>query len=133
MSLDRRTIRYLAAALAALMAGIYYLIGLRVLDVGTGGGMDTSSLTAFGFMAGSAFALGAILLVAFDRRWLWIVGAVFQLFVIWAYIDIAKQRTPDFEVWGITLRIIQVPLLLALAYLALRFPDAHAPLPARRR
>jgi hypothetical protein len=133
MSLDRRTVRHLAAALSAAMAGIYFLIGLGVLDVGGGSGDDAGFLIVFGAMAGSAFALGTVLLLATDRRWLWILGAVFQVFVFWAYVDVARQRTPPFETWGITLRIIQVPLLLALAYLALRVPDVRAAIHSPRR
>jgi hypothetical protein len=47
----------------------------------------------------------------------------FQVFVYWAYFNVSKQRTPPFEVWGITLRIIQLPLLGALVYLAARVPQ----------
>jgi hypothetical protein len=71
-------------------------------------------------MAGGAFLLGAILLVTIDRRWVWIAGLLFQVFVYWAYVDVSKTRTPPFETWGITLRIIQLPLLVALGYLAIR-------------
>lgn len=117
--MSRRTIRYGAAAVAAIMAGIYFLIGLGVLNVG-GTDSDRAFLWVFGALAGGAFLLGAILLVAVDRRWVWIVGLIFQLFVYWAYVDVSKTRTPPFEMWGITLRIIQVPLLVALGYLALR-------------
>ncbi len=117
--LSRREVRYGAAAVAATMAMIYFLIGLGVLDVGGADG-DRSFLWMFGALAGGAFLLGAVLLATLDRRWLWILGAVFQLFVYWAYIDISKTRTPPFETWGITLRVIQLPLLAALVYLALR-------------
>jgi hypothetical protein len=131
MRVDRRWVRYFGAGLAAVMAAIYFLIGARVLDVGAAG-EDADFLIVFGALAGGAFLLGAVLLVATDRRWLWIVGAVFQVFVIWAYIDVSKQRTPPFELWGITLRVIQLPLLACLAYLALR-PSAAAAGTARRR
>ncbi len=57
-------------------------------------------------------------------RSLWIAGAVFQVFVYFAYFNVAPQRDPPFEVWGITLRIIQIPLLLAVAWLALRPQEA---------
>jgi hypothetical protein len=112
-------VRHVGAGLAATMAVIYYLIGLGVLDVG-GSGDQQAGLLVFGVLAGSAFLLGAVLLARFDRRWLWITGALFQVFVYWAYIDISKSRTPPFETWGILLRIIELPLLLALVYLALR-------------
>ena len=80
----------------------------------------------FGALAGGAFLLGAVLLFTLDRRWLWIAGALFQVFVIWAYVDVSKTRTPPFEMWGITLRIIQLPLLAALAWLAIRKPEPAA-------
>jgi len=118
--LTRSQIRFIGMLVAAVMATIYYLIGLGVLTVGTSatGDMDRNGMFVFGFMAGSAFLLGAILLGLFDRRWLWVTGLVFQLFVYAMYMAVAPNRNPQFEVWGITLRIIQLPLLLALAYLA---------------
>jgi hypothetical protein len=117
----RRTIRSAAAAIATAMAILYLLIGIGVLDVG-GSSADRQFLIVFGLLAGSAFLLGALLLVRFDRRWLWIAGVAFQVFVYWAYVDVSKNRTPPYEVWGITLRIIQLPLLAALVYLAARDP-----------
>lgn len=119
MRMSRRTIRYAAAAVAVVMAAIYLLIGIGVLDVG-GTDADKSILWVFGAMAGCAFLLGAILLVAVDQRWVWIAGLLFQVFVYWAYVDVSKTRTPPFETWGITLRIIELPLLVALGYLAIR-------------
>ena len=119
MRIDRRAVRYGAAGISAVMAVIYILIGLGILDVGSANG-DLSFLWVFGALAGGAFLLGAVLLVSLDRRWLWMVGTVFQVFVYVAYFNVAPQRDPTFEVWGITLRIIQVPLAVALAWLALR-------------
>jgi hypothetical protein len=124
----RRTIRSVAAVIAAGMAFIYFGIGLGLLDIG-GSAADRTFLFAFGALAGGAFLLGAILLFWSDRRWVWILGVAFQVFVYWAYVDVSKQRTPPFEVWGITLRIIQFPLLGALVYLAARAPQGT---PARR-
>jgi hypothetical protein len=121
VQLSRRTIRYLAAAAAAAMAVIYYLIGLEILHV-VDAPPEGMSLFWFGIPAGSAFLLGAVLLVAFDRRILWILGAVLQVLVALGYLAVAPDRTPAFEVWGITLRIIQVPLFAFLVYLALRSP-----------
>jgi hypothetical protein len=118
----RRTIRLGAAAVATAMALIYFGIGLGVLDVG-GSAAARSFLIVFGGLAGGAFLLGALLLVRFDRRWLWVLGVLFQVFVYWAYVDVSKIRTPPYEVWGITLRIIQLPLLAALVYLAVRAPQ----------
>jgi hypothetical protein len=122
--MNRRTIRHVAAGLAAAMATIYYLIGAGVLTVVTGQADDPSML-GFGAAAGSAFLLGAILLVAFDRRMLWIVGGVFQVLVMIMYFVVAPERSPAFEVWGIVLRILQVPLFASLVYLALHPAERH--------
>jgi len=121
--MQRRTIRSVAAGLAATMAVIYFLIGLGVLTVVDGQTGDPSMLT-FGASAGAMFALGAILLAELDRRWLWIAGAVLQVLVFAAYIGVAADRSPAFETWGIVLRIIQVPLFAALVWLASRPADA---------
>lgn len=129
----RRTIRRVAAGLAATMAIIYFGIGAGILNVGTANGADPGFLVVFGASAGSAFLLGAVLLTAFDRRWLWILGALFQVFVIWGYLAVSADRTPAFETWGITLRVIQLPLLAALVYLAVRPAEDHAPQLVRRR
>ena len=112
---SRRRIRYAAAFLAALTALVYFLIGFRVLIV-----LDANADQIFGLFAGVAYALGALLLLAVDRGPLWILGAVLQVFVIYTYFNLASQRAPAFEIWGILLRVAQVLLLLALVYLAAR-------------
>ena len=119
MMLSRTTIRHAGAVVAAVMAVIYFLIGAGVLQVVTPN-EDPGFLFVFGAMAGGAFLLGALLLMRFDRRWLWMLGAAFQVFVYWGYFAVAPDRTPAFEPWGITLRVVQVPLLIALLYLAVR-------------
>lgn len=125
MNLSRTTIRHAGAAVAALMAAIYFLIGAGVLQVVTPND-DPGFLFVFGASAGGAFLLGALLLMRFDHRWLWILGAALQVFVFWGYFTVASDRTPAFEPWGITLRIVQVPLLIALLYLAIRPSEQRA-------
>lgn len=122
MRLTRTRIRHVAAVIATAIALIYFGIGLGVLDIG-GSEAEQAFLVVFGALAGGAFLLGAVLLVRFDRRWLWVAGAILQVFVYWAYVDVSKSRTPPFEAWGIALRIIQLPLLAALVYLAVRDPE----------
>ena len=121
---QRRTIRYLAAAIAAVTAVMYLLIGFGVLHVVDQATPDAPSLLDFGLMAGAAFALGALLLLTMDRRVLWVLGAILQVGVIVMYVVVGQQRTPAFELWGITIKILQVALLGALLYLALR-PPVH--------
>jgi hypothetical protein len=120
----RRAIRYLAAAVSGMTAMIYFLIGFEVLPV-----VDVSdgpSLLYFGIPAGLAFMLGAFLLLAYDRRALWMLGTAFQVFVILMYINVAPERTPPYEFWGILLRVAQLIILAALIYLVIRPPLEQA-------
>lgn len=128
--MDRRQVRYLAGIAAGAMAAIYFLIGLGVLQVVEPGSATEGSpdMLAFGASAGAMFLLGAVLLLAVDRRFLWVGGAILQVLVFAMYLVVSQQRTPAFELWGITLRVIQVPLFAALVYLALRREDRQ---PAR--
>lgn len=114
---QRRTIRYIAAALCAVTALLYALIGFHVVTVLDGGAEQT-----WGLAPAIAYALGAVLLIAYDRRLLWILGAVLQVFVIYTYFNLASQRAPAFEVWGIVIRVIQVLILASLVYLEARLP-----------
>lgn len=119
----RRAVRYVAAAASAATALLYFGIGvgiLKVVDVVSSAAPD---LFAFGAPAGAAFALGAILLLAFDRRLLWILGAILQVAVIVMYVAIADKRTPPFEVWGILIKLLQATILAALLYLVARSPE----------
>lgn len=123
--MSRHAIRLGGAAASGLMALIYFGIGLGVLQV-VDPATQTESLLPFGAAAGGAFLLGAALLSTTDRRPLWVLGAIFQVAVAIMYVVVSQQRTPPFEVWGITLRIIQVPLFAALLYLALKSPEARS-------
>jgi len=114
---SRQTLRYIAAALCAVTALLYALIGFRVLTVLDGGADQT-----WGLAPAAAYALGAVLLIAYDRRLLWIVGAILQVFVIYTYFNLAAQRAPAFEVWGLVIRVIQALILVTLIYLEVRLP-----------
>ncbi len=118
----RRALRYLAAALSIAMAAVYLLIGLEVIKVVDGPSSDAPSMLVFGGLSAAAFVVGAVLLTVFDRRILWALGGLFQIFAIAMYFAVAPQRDPSYEPWGIGLKIGQGVLLLALAYLALRAP-----------
>jgi hypothetical protein len=119
----RRSVRYMAAGIAAAVAIVYTLIGvsaISVVDVAPG---DEASMLAFGLPAAAAFAIGAALLMLTDRRLLWVLGAVLQVLVISMYFAVAPTRVPNFEMWGILIRIAQVTLLTALVYLAVTRPQ----------
>jgi len=102
------------------MALIYFLIGLSILSIGgttSGEGVD---LPTFGFSAGLAFLVLATLLVSTDRRWLWAAATVVLTLVFVIYLGVSAIREPAFEVWGMTLRLIQIPLMAAVLYLAIK-------------
>jgi hypothetical protein len=119
----RRQVRVFAAAMAATIAILYLLIGFSVVRVVEPAPGDPSPQLYFGVPAGFAFLLGATLLMWTDHRWLWILGALLQLLVMFTYFSVAPYRVPSFETWGMLIRIAQVPLLLALGYLAVTSPE----------
>jgi hypothetical protein len=120
---SRQTIRYVAAALAGLISLLYLLIGLQVVSV-----IDqTEDQAGFAIPAAIAFALGAALLLAMDRRIVWIAGALLQIGMIVMYFVVAPDRSPNFELWGVLIRILQVPLLAALLYLGLAASPKRVP------
>ncbi|MEJ2218626.1 MAG: hypothetical protein P8099_18715 [Gemmatimonadota bacterium] len=114
----RFRVRIAAGALALGNAVVYLLIGVGVARVAEAAGGADVSLLAFGLVAGTAFVLGAGLLFFFERRLLWLLGALFQVFAIAMYFVVAPQRTPPYEAWGVSLKVAQVALLVALVYLA---------------
>lgn len=131
-ALLNRRLRYFTALMAALTALIYFMIGFNVVSV-----LDTTTLAetdqTFGLYAGVAYALGAVLLVAFEGRLLWILGALLQVFVIYTYFALAPMRGPTYEVWGIMLRVAQVLTFITLTYLSLHGqPTQTADLTKRR-
>jgi hypothetical protein len=120
----RNQVRRGAALAAGAMAVIYYLIGLGVLSIGGSSSGEMVDLKVFGGGAGTAFLALALLFVLTDRRWVWVLALIFQIWVYVIYVAVSGSREPPFEMWGITLRILQVPVILGLIYLSLRRPAA---------
>jgi hypothetical protein len=118
----RRTARYYAVALTLITSLAYFLIGLQVLTVLE----DPGDQTSFGFIAGSAFLLGALVIILTDNRVVMGLGAFAQAFIIFTYFNLASEREPAFEIWGILIRVVQLLLFGALVYLALG-PGAEEP------
>jgi hypothetical protein len=112
----RRGVRYLAAALSAGCAIVYFAIGFGLIHA-TEPATGSSDLLAFGVAAGLAFVVGAVLLASSDRVGAWILGAIFQVVVIVMYFAVAETRTPPIEAWGLLLKAAQTAILAALLYL----------------
>jgi hypothetical protein len=130
VAVRRRRVRYFGAVMAASASLIYLLIGLRVVSVI----QNPEEQVGFGFSAAVGFAIAALLMLSVDQRALWVAGATLQALIIFMYFSLAGERIPDFEVWGILLRVVQIPLLLAVTYLAIRprGQARHAKVPALR-
>ena len=107
---SRIALRYLSAALAGVIALMYALISLGVLEVLE----NRDGQVIFGALAATAYAFGMVLLLIGDRKILWALGAAFQAFVIYTYFELAGTRTPHYEIWGLLIRIPQLFLLIGL-------------------
>jgi hypothetical protein len=107
------------------MAAIYCLIGLGVLSIGASSSGEMVDLAVFGGGAGTAFLVTAALLAFTDWRPLWALLLAFQVFVYVIYVTASGVREPPFELWGITLRILQLPLIAALIYLTVKPATRH--------
>lgn len=107
-----------AAGLCLLIAAVYLMIGLRAVTVIE----PSDDQSVFGFIATAAFVGFALLVLAVRRRIVWIGLAATQVLIAFVYFDLASERVPAFEPWGVALRILQVPLLVALGYLIVRSP-----------
>jgi peptidoglycan/LPS O-acetylase OafA/YrhL len=119
----RRTVRLIAAAASAGVAIVYFLIGLGLVEVVDRTAAGSPDLLVFGVSAGLAFGVGALLLLGFDNRLLWALGAILQVGVIVMYVAVAPNRTPPFELWGIVIKVLQAVILVALLYLLIRAPE----------
>lgn len=117
---DTRTaIRHTAAVIAGVVAFFYLLIGLQVVTV-----IDVpGDQPVFGLPAAAVFGALAVLLAVSDRRVVWILSAIFVTLVVVMYFGVAERRVPQFETWGILLRVLQLPLVALLAWLGLTSPQ----------
>ena len=112
----RRGLVMLAAGSSALMAVIYLLIGLRMVEVI----QPADEQPAFGLVAAAFFAGVAAVLIRWQRPIVWFLALANHMFVAYVYFDLASERMPDFEAWGLGLRVLQVPAILALGFLLFR-------------
>ncbi len=105
-----------AVSTSTVISLVYVLIGLRVIQV-----IDPADdQPAFGFAAAGFFLVLAGALWVVRRRLVWIVAGFVQVLVAFVYFDLAPEREPSYEARGIGIRILQIPLLLALGCLVLR-------------
>jgi hypothetical protein len=126
MHMTRLDIRRIGATGALLMAAIYYLIGLGVLSVGGSTTSEPIDMFAFGIGAGTAFLVIAVLFLLTDQRWIWFLALLFEVLVFVIYVAVSGSRVPQFEIWGLTLRAIQLAVIAVLVYLTVHAPESRS-------
>jgi peptidoglycan/LPS O-acetylase OafA/YrhL len=114
----RRVARLAAATLSSVIAVLYALIASGLVTVLDGPTAARDQL-AFATPAAVVYLVGAVLLLRFDQRRLWVLGALLQAAVIAQYLNLASEREPPFEPWGIAIRVVQAALLAVLVVLAI--------------
>ena len=126
---SRRSIRYAAAILCVIVAVLYITLMFLVADAeAVPGATDSNTYGAYLFLS-VPYLIGAAVLVAFDRRIVWAVGAAVQVLVIvlfllfgvgvfgpgvFEYEALSHLRV---ELWAAGLTGAQVVLFVLLGYL----------------
>lgn len=116
-------LRYLGVAAAVAAAVLYLLIGVGVLSIGTAASGQAPDLLSFGLLMGVLFGGVATLLVFVRSRAVWLVVGLFQVLVIVGYFAMSGIRTPAVEPWGLLVKACQAVVLVAVALLALGWPQ----------
>lgn len=109
----------LIAAVAAWAAGVLYvLVGLGVLEIGRAVDPGAQDLLVFGIAAGvSQVVVGVVLLAARGRAALLLVVG-FETLVVLMYVAVASVRIPAYEVWGLTIKALEIVTIVATLALA---------------
>jgi hypothetical protein len=118
--------RRAAAPVAGLVAVLYVLTGAGWVAVTADQGPGAIPPLLIGAVL---YALLAALLVLGPGRRVYLAGAVLQLPMLLMYLAVAADRTPSYEVWGLTIKALQL-LLLAVCLLLAAGSRSAAP---RRR
>ena len=115
------TVRRLAAAAAFAAAALYLLVGLEVATVSTDI-TATSDIFGFGALMAAIYSGLALLLMRSGSRRILVAAAIVQLVTVVGYVAVASVRTPPFEPVGLTIKALQLAILVAVAYLAMARP-----------
>jgi len=110
-----------AAATTLVIAAVYALIFGGVLSVGRA---EAGELGILGF-AGAVHLVLAAGLWVWPRRLLLVGTAVLQVLLGAMYVAIAPERDPSYEVWGLTIRVLSVLLVILLVAAFVQNPWAR--------
>ena len=119
-------VRRAAAGTAGIIAVLYVLTGTGWVAVTA---EQPPGVIPPLLVGAVAYALLAVLLILRAGRGPLIAGAVLQVPALLLYVAVAAERIPAFEVWGLTIKALQVALLAACLALIAR-TRSSAPRPA---
>jgi len=109
----RPMLQRVATGIAGGIALLYALLYAGVLEIP---GASAEELGTLG-VAAVVFAVLAALLWWRRSRLLWAGTVAIQVVMGWMYLAIASERDPSFEVWGISIRVLSLGLVVALVAL----------------
>jgi hypothetical protein len=120
--METRKLRILAAAMSLVAAAVYFLLAAKLVYVQQADSptLKNGDITPIMLAAGAAFVFGAVLLVLFDKRVVYVPGAILQVIVLVGYVMAAPERIPSYEFWGLLCKAAQVVVLVTLVYLTVR-------------
>jgi hypothetical protein len=133
----RTTIRYLGAAVSCTVGGLYLVLLFLVQDAESGAAETAAGNTYGAYLyLGLTYLLGAGLLIAVDRRLVWVVGAAAQLTVIVLFVmfgagafgpgqgvfDYDALKGLHMQLWAAGITGAEVVLLGLLSYLTFAPP-----------
>lgn len=108
-----RAPRRLAVGSALAIALVYGAIYVGVVSIGPA---EPGELGVLG-VAGLVFLAIAVVLWRTASRTVWIGVIVLQAMMAAMYVQVAPEREPAFEIWGLVVRGLSVVLVVALVWL----------------
>jgi hypothetical protein len=112
-------LRLSAIAIAAVVTVLYVVVGAEIVKVDGVAEVETGPAVPL-LIAAGAFGVLTIALALHPRPFVYLAGIALDVLVIVGYFVVAPSRHPSFEVWGLSIKAIELGLLVVLTWLAIR-------------
>lgn len=112
--------RVVAASAAGAAALLHVLIGLGVLTITAEGAGVGDDVRVFGLTAGAGFAVAAVVVGQARHPAVHALVAALVVPVMIMYVVMSDVRDPHYEVWGLTIQLLEAVLVAALVLLVVR-------------
>ena len=118
-----KSIMICCAAMALVVALVYFLMGVNVISLPGLSADDAPSVIVF--IASACYAIGGLLILA-KKRWLWTIGLAMNALVIGIFFAMYNQRANIlFSLPGMGTKIPQAVLEVGLGYLLVKYRRAQ--------